>query len=104
MYPTRFRLPPYLGPATLAVEHLRSYVAGKVARWGQMGMRQTELQDAILYQLALWRRSGYPQPFALKNWRQAPARFAAAAAVRRLLPPARDAAAADRLASRAGRR
>ena len=94
-FPTRYRIRPHLGRTSLDMNMLRSYVAGKAARWQQLDLAHAQLSVAVRYQLRLWQRAGYPQNISLKCWRQAPRRFGVSKRIRSLILHAQHGGNAD---------
>jgi len=68
-YPTRFRLPPYLGDRHVDRNVLRGMVRGRLARFRQVGLDFGGLRAALVNDLAIWDRSGYPADWSRKLWR-----------------------------------
>lgn len=68
--PTKFRLQPWLGPGHCDQDAVRGHVRGRLSRWGQVRLAHAELVRAVLYDVLLFLRSGYPLRFVSAAWRK----------------------------------
>ena len=66
--PAKFVLPPFLGSQHVDHDALRSRVLSCLSRWEQVGMLPETLVRALVGELAMWLRSGYPCRLIVHHW------------------------------------
>ena len=69
-HPSKYRYPPFLGDAAADKTALRSLVLGRLARLRDAKLDDGALIQALVYDLALWGRSGYSPKFTRRVWTQ----------------------------------
>lgn len=66
--PQAFRVPPFLCVPGKVVDELRSHVRSRLSRWAQIQLSDREVARALVYDLLVLVRSGYPPRLAARAW------------------------------------
>ena len=67
-FPNECRLPRYAGDVDIDSKYLWSLACGKLARLDQMRLTDTAKEAALLNEMLIWKRHGYPAAVIKRFW------------------------------------